>query len=275
MTPPRHHAPGIGEAIHLRREELGLSLEDLGRQLHFPLSVLEAIEAEDWAAIPPGRERPMVRQLMVRLDMDPSLMAESWASLPGGLEQDPPDPRKDYWERLLTGIISLCALALVLWLVLPGPNIKRGIQEPRADHPKRPPVTRPATASQPYAVLGELLPEAGVNAEGILVSLRSQEECQATLQGEHGQQSHTLRISEPWKLRVPGPFQLSLSNGGVVLVEVAGKRIRHPAAVGQPWSGNFGADGRLILPATAQPDEPPSAPETEEDEAATQDESTE
>jgi len=263
MTDPIERTPGVGEAIRQRREYLHLSQEELAQRIHLPPHMLDAIEREDWGAIPPGRERPLVRQLMARLEMDLDTYEESWGKLPGALEQEAPDPRKDLLERILMASISLGAVALLLWLVLPGPNIKLGIpgaKPTRANLPWAPQGPAPAPG---FPVLGELLPEAGVTPDGVLVSLRAQDTCEAHLVGPQTDQTRTLRVSEPWKLRIKGPFSLTLGNAGMVDVEVAGKRIRHPVGVGETWSGQFGADGQTIQPPSQPSEAPPTAPETD------------
>lgn len=259
------HEPGVGEAIRSKREILKLSQEALASQVNLPVQLLDAIEREDWSAVPPGRERPLVRQLMERLGIDPTACPAAWEKLPGGLEQEAPDPKKDRLERILTGAISFAALALLLWLILPGPNIKRSIQEAKSTRAREPWSPKAPGSPSAYPVLGELLPEAGVTAEGVLVSLRAVDACEARIKGPQTELNRTLRISEPWKLRVPGPFTLTLSNAGVVDVEVAGRRVRHPGGVGEAWTGEFSGNGQMVLPQPPASEMAPSAPETDED----------
>jgi hypothetical protein len=84
------------------------------------------------------------------------------------------------------------------------------------------------------------------------------------LQGAAGpSQKRTLRVSEPWRLRVKGPFTISLDNAGVVALEVAGRHIRHGHTVGEPWLGQFGPLGAWIQPEQASPQNPSTAPETD------------
>lgn len=257
--------PGVGEAIRRKRELLNLTQEALASKINLPVQILDAIEREDWDAVPPGQGRPLVRQLMERLAMDPIIHNDAWEKLPGSLEQEAPDPKKDLLERVLTGGISFAALAILLWLILPGPNIKRGIHEEKPSRANELWGSKTPSSPSPYPVLGELIPEAGVTAEGVLVSLRALDTCEARIQGPQTDQTRTLRVSEPWKLRVPGPFTLTLSNSGVVEMEVAGKRIRHSGEVGETWTGQFSGSGQAILPQPPPNEIPPTAPETDED----------
>ena len=56
-------APSVGQLIRKAREAKGLSREKLAMELKHPLRHLEAIEGDDGAALPPGRPRPLARQL--------------------------------------------------------------------------------------------------------------------------------------------------------------------------------------------------------------------
>jgi hypothetical protein len=106
-----------------------------------------------------------------------------------------------------------------------------------------------------------MLPEAPRTEQGLLVNLRAQDACEAVVESEGAQRLvRTLRVSDPWRLRVKGPFTLTLSNAGVVKVEVAGAPVPHGAAVGAAWTGRFDAEGRWLKPPA--PRSPQVAPET-------------
>jgi hypothetical protein len=98
-------------------------------------------------------------------------------------------------------------------------------------------------------VLGEVFPENPITADGVLISLRATDFCNAriVIENRH-EQNQTLHMSEPWKLRIQGPFVLFLDNAGVVVVEIAGRRIQHGVGVGQQWSGSFDAHGNWLRP---------------------------
>lgn len=260
-------AAGLGEALRLARVAAGFSQDSLARELRLPATLLQAIETEDWQRIPPGRERPLTRLVARRLDLDLEKYAEAFEALPGGQGQAPPDPRRERLERILTTVISLASLALLAWLVVPGKDLRERmpanvqIPIPTAPHPSS---TEPLpTFTGPYPVLGEVLPEAPITPEGILVSLRAMDTCEAHIVSEKEDLRHSMRISEPWTVRAKGPFSLSLDNAGVVVVEVAGRRIPHGRSVGEPWSASFGADGVILLAREDSPKEPPSAPDTD------------
>ena len=122
----------------------------------------------------------------------------------------------------------------------------------------------PVIINGPNPVLGEVLPEAPITEEGIRLSLRAMDTCEAQIKSEAGVLTHSLRVSEPWRIRVKGPFVLSLDNAGVVEIEVAGQRIQHGKIVGESWSGSFNAEGLLLLPPRPKIESPPpTAPETE------------
>ncbi|GLH74574.1 hypothetical protein GETHLI_30760 [Geothrix limicola] len=264
----------VGQLLRQARESKGLSLEDLAQELKLPLRHLEAMEIDDWAALPPGRARPLARQLAERLGVDLENHTGAFQILPGVQELDPPDPRQERLERVVMGALTVASVLVLLWLVVPGPSLGRKPQPsylttiPKATLPPPPP-----PSESPYPVLGELLPEAPLNEQGALVSLRAMDTCNVKIEpevvpgGEPGApaQARTLRVSEPWRLRVKGPFILSLDNAGVVNVEVAGRRIAHGRSVGETWSGRFDAEGRWLQPPPPELPEGAPLPDDEEE----------
>jgi transcriptional regulator with XRE-family HTH domain len=262
-------AESVGQLIQRARLAKGLTLEALAKELKLPIRHLEAIEGDHWAALPPGRPRPLARQLAARLEVDLEYHTGAFQIVPGVRELEPPDPRQERLERVVMGLLSAASVAVVLWLVVPGPRLGRKPPPSYLTSLARPmpPPPPPPTASA-YPVLGELLPESPINEQGILVSLRSMGECpvriepQADLGGQV--QVHTLRVSEPWRLRVKGPFTLILDDAGVVNVEVAGRRIAHGRSVGEPWTGQFDGEGRWLQP--KPPALPAAAPVRDDDE---------
>lgn len=244
------HDETVGQLLREARVAKGLSREALAHELKLPMRCIEAMEGDDWDSLPPGRARPLARQIADRLDVDLELHTGAFQVVPGSVELVPPDPRQERLERIVMGLLTLASAALVLWLVVPGPSLGRrdapsyltGFS--RVSLPPPPP-----PAPGPYPVLGELLPEAPINEQGILVSLRAMDTCEARLEGADGTKlQHTLRVSEPWRLRVKGAFTIDLDNAGVVSVEVAGVRIQHGENVGSAWTGRFDAQGRWLKP---------------------------
>lgn len=250
MEAMRGTSSGLGARLRAAREAKGLSQQGLARELSFPVHLIEALEAEDWDRIPPGRERPLLRRMADRLALDLESCPELWDVVPGSSEAaEAPDPQQERLERLFTGLLTLASVLVLLWLVVPG----RGLRGQAAS------TDLPGTANSPeawsapatggaYPVLGEVLPEAPITDEGILVTLRALDACEARIQSEAGDLQHSLRTSEPWRLRVKGPFTLNLDNAGVVSVEVAGRKLRHGRNVGEAWSGRFDAQGLYQLP---------------------------
>jgi transcriptional regulator with XRE-family HTH domain len=256
---------GLGEMLRQARVAKGLSQESLARELRLPLYLLNAIETEDWQKIPPGRERPLTRLVARKVGLNLEDHHASFETLPGGLEQEPPNPRRESMERLLMGVISVASLAVMVWLLVPGRGLRSKIPSVEVAHPLSPPAPyKPTIKPGAYPVLGEVLPEAPITDEGIRVSLRAMDTCEVQIKSGTGTLTHSLRVSEPWRIRVKGPFTLSLDNAGVVEIEVAGRRIQHAEIVGEAWFGSFGADGLLIQPPKPTVESPlPTAPETE------------
>jgi len=259
----------VGQLLREARESKHLSQEALCKELKLPLRHLEAIEADDWVALPPGRPRPLARQLAERLGVDLEFHTGAFQIVPGVQELDPPDPRQERLERLVMGALTAASVLVVLWLVVPGPSLgRKPAPNPLAalSKPTLPPP--PAPTATPYPVLGELLPEAPLNEQGVLVSLRAMDTCNVTLEPQPDLggpvQARTLRVSEPWRLRVKGPFLLRLDNAGVVNLEVAGRRITHGQSVGETWLGRFDGEGHWLQP--TPPELPGAAPMPDDDE---------
>ena len=261
---PVNEPAGLGELLRLARVAKGMSQESLARELRLPLHLLNAIETEDWKQVPPGRERPLARLVARKVELDLEAHREAFEGLPGSLGQEPMDPRRESMERLLMGVISVGSIALLAWLVVPGRGLKSRIPATEISRSQGPSVSYvPAVIKGPFPVLGEVLPEAPINEEGILVNLRAMDTCEAQITSSAGPLKHSMRVSEPWSLRVKGAFTLTLDNAGVVEIEVAGRRIQHGGNVGESWSGAFGADGLFVPPPKPKIVTLPTAPETE------------
>ena len=257
----------VGHLLQQARETKGLSREALALELKLPLRHLEAIEGDDWSSLPPGRARPLARQLAERLGVDLDYHTGAFLVLPGVQELEPPDPRRERLERLVMGALTGASVLVVLWLVVPGPSLGRKAASSRLGAlPKLSLPPPPPPSSAPYPVLGELLPEAPIDEQGVLVSLRVMDACGARIEPEGGTpQVRALQVSEPWRLRVKGPFSLVLDNAGVVNVEVAGRRIAHGQSVGQAWTGRFDAEGRWLRPMAPELPEEPAVPDDDEE----------
>ena len=102
-----------------------------------------------------------------------------------------------------------------------------------------------------------------MNEDGVLVVLRAMDTCECRITAPGQVLAHSLRASEPWKLRVKGPFTIELDNAGVVSLEVAGRRVRHGQSVGETWTARFGTDGSWLVPEKVPSTIPPTAPETD------------
>lgn len=242
---------GIGPLLREARIAKGYSLEGLALELHWRVDLLQAVEEERWAAIPPGQERPMVRQMATKLEIALDACPGAWGTVPGDVEQEPPDPRQLRLERIVSTALAAGSILVLAWLLVPGRDLKEGPRRPD----RKPSATGattpiPAAPGGPFPVLGEALPEAPITEEGILVILRAIDVCTARIEAGSQRMEQVLRISEPWRVRVRGPFTLSLDNAGVVVVEVAGRPVPHDRHVGETWSGSFDMLGQWILPAS-------------------------
>ena len=268
---------GIGETLRSRRIAQGLSLFALAHELNLNVSIIEAVEDEAWHRLPRGRERPHTRLIAERLGVDLDLFLEQWDQLPGAMEQEPHDPRREFLEKALVSTIMVCSLILLFWLIIPGPNLKRSTHATTTAQGVGSTTPSSWILKEPvglYPVVGEVLPEAApVNSEGVIVSMRAMDICQATIKlydgstnNSYSEQKRTLLVSEPWSLRVKGPFAIHLDNAGVVAVEVAGRRIHNERMFGEPWSMQFGANGEWLTPDDNSPKKyMHTAPEADQD----------
>ena len=259
---------GIGPALKTARLDQGFSLFALAHELGLSVQILEAVEAEQWARIPEGRERPHTRQIADRLGVDLGSFTEQWRQLPGMQEQEPPNLRQEALERLLMSALTVGSAGLLLWLFVPGRSLRQGRAAAAPNEVRAGPSPWvPKDPASPFPVVGEVLPEAPLNEEGILVSMRAMDACEAVIQGPDPASQpmvRALRVSEPWRLRAKGPFTITLDNAGVVALEVAGHRVRHGRSVGEAWTGRFLENGEWALPPETEPGHPPTAPETDQ-----------
>lgn len=255
---------GLGHILQEARIARGISRERLAREVHLPVLLLDAIEMDRWDKVPPGRERPLARILARSVGLDLTQYPEAWDAVPGVPDQEVGDPKQDLVEQVIMGVMTLGSIGLLAWLLIPGRDLKGSVEFTRhVQTSSKPSAWKPPVSGQPYPVLGDVLPEIPINDQGILVSLRSMDTCEVRIKKKEGETlRQTLRISEPWNLRVKGPFMVYLDNAGVVNLEVAGQRIQHGASVATPWSGQFSEEGRWILPKKNTETMPPTAPET-------------
>lgn len=255
---------GLGELLRRARTARGLSAEMLSKDLNLPLQVLLKVESDAWDGLPAGQARPLARQVAQRLDLDLDRHREAFDRLPGGADPDAFDPQGERIERLVMAALTVGCAGLLAWLVIPGRDLRRGaVGLVAGEAAPAPPPSRPEGIANPaYPVLGEVLPEAPRTEEGTLVSIRVLDTCAARIITDGSERARELRVSEPWLLRVQGPFTLSLDNAGVATVEVGGRRIRHGHSVGEGWTGRFAADGRWLREPTPIP-ESATGPETE------------
>lgn len=261
----------LGTLLRLAREAKGLSLERLARDLNLHESILRSLESDAYEQLPTGSERPLARQVAERLEVDLAEHQEAWESLPGSMAEEPPDPRQERLERIVMGVLTAGSIGLLAWLVVPGPNLKRGpLNEKQGEQsgphsgllPIAEPHLPPRGTNRDYPVLGEVLPEAPRTEEGLLVILRAQDASPVHIVADGLDEKRTLQVSEPWLLRVKGAFTITLDNAGVVSVEVAGRNIGHGQSVGETWVGRFNAEGRWIRP-KAPEEPPPTTPEVD------------
>ncbi|RMG24293.1 MAG: hypothetical protein D6732_23780, partial [Methanobacteriota archaeon] len=130
------------ENLKSKREEKGLSLEDIHRKTHLPIHYLEAIEAGNIEALPHGYERIYLRRYAREIGLDPDEVVRDFDLLSGRLtapettpakskpvtSQPKPKPRKraesrfslsDFFNQL-SGMLPTTTAYRIFWISLVG-----------------------------------------------------------------------------------------------------------------------------------------------------------
>ena len=236
-------------AIRDKRVEMGIGSTEMASGLGLPPEALGALEAGNWSGFQPGEAYKLAQAISARLGLPLGDYYVDRASFFGG--QEAKDARQGDLrrERAVMFLMSAGLVATLAWLLIPAKDISQSAAAESRTMLYSSSVWQKPANGQAYPVLGEVLPESPINADGVLVSLRATDACNASVaMANRSAQNQVLRTSEPWKLRIRGPFALHLDNAGVVAVEVAGRQIHHDVGVGLPWSGSFDENGELAQP---------------------------
>jgi len=237
----------LGDVFRERRLAMGFEAEELAEELRISPKVIELVESGDWTVVPTDQEYPSIILIVRRLDLD--LSAYSGAVLVDDPESEGASTNNPRTERIVMITMMVAATAMLAWLLIPAKSIVQPTSQESQEKTKHSVIWQKPVGDQLYPVLGEVFPESPITEDGVLISLRATDTCNAHIAMENGQvQNQILRMSEPWKLRVKGSFSLYLDNAGVVAVEVAGYKIQHDAGVGQKWHGSFDHAGNWLRP---------------------------
>jgi len=159
---------GIGKALRQAREAEGLSVAEMYRRTHIREWIVEAIEAENYAAIPggPAYLRGFVRRLCVELNLD--LVELSQGVELEGRENRPPltktTPGRQLNRASLAGVVLMCcafSLAALYWFFglpnTPKPPVANlpPVDPPQVVTPITPPT--PPLVEQPTFVFAGVL----------------------------------------------------------------------------------------------------------------------
>jgi transcriptional regulator with XRE-family HTH domain len=241
-------------AFREKREALGLGLEKMAEELGISAQTIQSIEANDWSEVPSGREYPLVLVIAKRLNIDLRNHPVSKSSFIDSYAVNEIQPSTLIRERIVMVVMTIAVVLVLAWLLIPAKGLVQYSDKDTQKVPISSTFWQKPDSDQPYPVLGEVFPESPITTDGVLISLRATDFCNARIVMENRhEQNQTLRMSEPWKLRIQGPFVLSLDNAGVVVVEIAGQRIQHGVGVGQQWSGSFDSSGNWLRPLPRRP----------------------
>ena len=246
---------GFGAAIRKARLGLGLGVGEFSADLGIQAEDLEAIERGDWSGLASESAYGLAVAVGGRLGLDLGAHSIDRAFFFGGMKDGSAHPKDRMREKTVLFVLAAGAALMLAWLLVPAKDMVQTPRMERAPKPAGEAIWQRPAADLPYPVLGEVFPEAPISRDGVLITIRATDVCNARIETGAGQaRSQSLSMSRPWKLRVVGAFQLHLDNAGVVSVEVAGTKIPLGAGVGQAWSGSFDASGhRLQAPKPAPP----------------------
>jgi transcriptional regulator with XRE-family HTH domain len=238
----------LSAAFRDARVAKGLDLGEMAAELGIQKHIMETLEASDWSDIPPDKAYDIAVLIANRLGISLDKFYVDRAFFFGDLEERENRPGEQRRERLVLIAMTTATVAMLAWLLIPAKGISQAATAENQNSSEQGAVWQKTATDLPYPVLGEMLPETPITSEGVLISLRATDTCTAGIITEKGELSQPLRMSDPWKLRVKGAFDLRLDNAGVVAIEVAGSKIHHGAGVGERWSGTFDAQGNWQAP---------------------------
>ncbi|MDR2696879.1 MAG: helix-turn-helix domain-containing protein [Holophagales bacterium] len=242
----------LNDVFRAKRLAMGLDLETLAEELGISPQVINAVESSDWTVVPSDTYYPSIIMIAKRLNLD--LKSYSRVYYLGEQEDEDTRPNNPKLERVVTIAMVVATVAVLAWLLIPAKSIIQTAAKNESESDQHMAPWHEPVSDQPYPVLGEVFPDSPITEDGVLVSLRATDTCTARIVMESGQeQTQVLRMSEPWKLRVKGPFALHLDNGGVVAVEIAGSIVQHNVGVGHQWSGRFDGLGNWLRSPPAPP----------------------
>jgi len=154
---------GIGQVLRQAREAQGLSVAEMYQRTHIREWIVEAIEAENFAAIPGGSvyARGFVRRLCAELQLDFSLLSPGALSQAEGDKQSLPQylPRRQANRASLVGVLlvaialTLAALYWFFWLP-PAPQPPRATPPPIVVPTIPPPPPPPVVAQPTFTLVG-------------------------------------------------------------------------------------------------------------------------
>lgn len=148
---------GIGQVLRQAREAQGLSVAEMYRRTHIREWIVEAIEAENFTAIPggPAYVRGFVRRLCVELQLDLSLLSQGAHFRGHGDKQSLAQsiPRRQVNRASLVGVLLMCfalTLAALYWFFWLPPAPPPPLATPPPVDP--PPIVLPTTPPPPPVV---------------------------------------------------------------------------------------------------------------------------
>ena len=266
----------FGEALRKARESAGLEIRQLAETTRIQGRYLEALEAENWGALPTGViGRGFVRSLARELGVPADALLQRYQASRGreDLEPDRQLPESD-WKvdlhrgrrvgPLLVALLALAVAGLALWLwqpwrrpVEPRPPIETGTVGPTAPTELlRPPADTPVAAPSAENVEAPTPPAAPTGSDAgqpsepireLRLEIRAVDRVWVRAIADGGApQTRELKPGETLSAAATQGIEVRLGNAGAARISWNGEELRPAGKVGQVVTLRFPKDAEAL-----------------------------
>ncbi|MBU2488940.1 MAG: DUF4115 domain-containing protein [Proteobacteria bacterium] len=225
-------AAGPGSILAARRNELGMSLEDLGRITRLTPRTIHALETEEWESFPaPVYVKGFLRSCARALELDGEDLVGRYNAL--NREADSPKPARAPapFRKKRISLVLLLALAgvLLLWIIILLVSPGRGTATDEPAGPARDVVTlgRPG-AAVPEGEAGE-----GDGRSMVLDVFALKDTTIKVIVDDRLPVNHRLSKGERIVLTAMDHFNILVEDAGAVRLEMDGNPVPVPGSPGQ------------------------------------------
>ncbi|MBT9135067.1 MAG: hypothetical protein DDT34_00115 [Firmicutes bacterium] len=230
---------GMGRVLREEREARGITVAEMHRRTHIREWIIEAIEAENYRAIPGGTTylKGFVRRLYAELNLDCGALSRGADPLVKG-DVPPVTKKRAMWQPSLTSLagmalmlVAIIASAAYWFLWLPRPQIlppvvtpPEALEPPAVQPPPSavPPVERPAFVLVSEA-RGTLVYAVEKWPMELVVSVR-EEQCWVMVNVDgQGERATTVRAGQTKTVTASTSLHMRLGRARVVDISVNGR----------------------------------------------------